>query len=121
MREIRFRAWDKIRKKMIDVHGIQFVLEKVLWQEYEPEKTNWYSDIENMELMQFTGLKDKNGKEIYEEDIVKWIGGSIEPIVWENFCAGFNLDESGARGVEVIGNIYENPELLKKGKPNANQ
>ena len=67
--------------------------------------------------MQFTGLHDKNGKEIYEGDVVIF-GGSKIPKVMEFVRGGFWLDGiyGGAEAyrMEVIGNIYENPELLKK-------
>jgi len=69
-------------------------------------------------LMQYTGLKDKNGKEIYEGDIVKGTGGEFNEEVWE---AGWNEDrdfigwsitpQNCEDGLEIIGNIYENPEL----------
>lgn len=81
MREIKFRAWNKIDKEM----GIPFTLDD-LYQAGLCQLKKKHEE-ENYILMQFTGLHDKNGKEIYEGDIVK-------------HC-------------EVIGNIYENPELLK--------
>jgi len=103
-REIKFRAWDK----------------ESMWQ---PDLGSLPADNTNI-LMQYTGLKDKNGKEIYEGDIVKGISypavcevvfndGSFWLIAkdWENTLGGMSAD------CEVIGNIWENGDLLK-GEPN---
>jgi len=69
---------------------------------------------------QYTGLKDKNGTEIYEGDIVKQFNGLTAECKWDSQFAGFVYDkegmvdvESSHNCVEVIGNIYENPELLE--------
>ena len=79
-------------------------------------------------LVEYTGLKDKNGKEIYEGDIVEWqfADGPIPCVIeWEKYHTRFNLkplDEDYGMShefhektkIEIIGNIYENPDLIKK-------
>lgn len=137
MREIKFRAWDKEDKKMYVVAHISNLLTVgtyVTVRKNEPDAiTKIERDLEEdtYELMQYTGLKDKNGKEIYEGDIVKRYDQN--GIIKFNFLVeqdgavvdvpnfGFNMhnddeNESLYGELEVIGNIYENPELLVKPK-----
>lgn len=102
MREIRFRQWNQRRKSF--QYGIG--ANKDCWT--SPEYVTW----EKYPLMQFSGLLDKNGKEIWEGDIWKWVGGLIEEIKWDADMCCFNIDKSSWG--EVIGSIYENPELLKE-------
>lgn len=130
MRSIKFRAWDKRNEQMIQNVGFQYgdtgrtvLLEQVMVPPDESDKDYHYGiPGEYAELMQYTSLKDKNGKEIYEGDIVKSFNlsseGKICKIVWNDINA-FWLEQSdetstGLIGIcEVIGNIHENPELLK--------
>lgn len=63
-------------------------------------------------VMQYTGLHDCNGKEIYEGDIVDCRGGCIETVRWDKFSVCFLPNITNV--TEIIGNIYENPELLQK-------
>ena len=120
MREIKFRAWDKLNKEMFDVEIINFQERRVY------KDTVSYRKFEDIELMQYTGLKDKNNKEIYEGDVLfESFGERYYKVVFENgsFRAefegdfeeySFDLIDVVAQGCEVVGNIYENPELIKE-------
>jgi len=78
---------------------------------------------EDCKLMQYTGLKDENGKEIYQDDIVKNLLNNKKAIIQYNFCSFIlkyermyedeYLGGVSDREIEIIGNIYQNPELLK--------
>jgi len=112
MREIKFRAWDKTREQMVD--WLEVTDQFVLINQEACLPTNYV-------YMQYTGLTDRLGKDIYEGDIVsamqpRWDYDPDAPreerryiVEWENENSRFVNAWSDA---EVIGNIYENPELL---------
>lgn len=130
MRDIKFRVWDTENKEMLKVQELDF--EDTFYGgrlSIRTDEYNDYFDMEDMILMQYTGLKDKNGKEIYEGDIVKVFTNKewrIGKIIYEH--SGFTINvtnnkelEYGRTSIiekltEIIGNIYDNPELLEKGE-----
>ena len=142
-REIKFRAYDKEVEEMtyFDDEDYLYNYPFILRQEQVFKKDSNYDDYEDfeykditnkVELMQYTGLHDKNGKEIYEGDIIKckkYIGGNFVDYCIEKGFVEFKNGEFGVHRkqgyyqslkkfieydyeLEVISNIYDNPELL---------
>lgn len=119
----KFRAWDKFEKEMLNVHGINYDAEGVWTKEvFDEEDTGDFIHFSDIELLQSTGLFDKNGKEIFEGDIVKNKINEVGYIKWSkgsfNFCDSvgyFYLFSIGAsQPFEILGNIYEHPHLLEE-------
>lgn len=121
MREIKFRAWDKKNKWMGLLTSIDMwlAIDGRLYEEpnkrYDTPHTEITRSRDHYELIQFMGLKDGNGKEIYEGDIVQNPGGYNYEIefVDGSFIPAFDAKPYWHEQFKVIGNIYENPELLK--------
>lgn len=122
-REIKFRAWDNNKKIMYYDENSSFIFSS---NKIECNFDNGWLTKNTGIFMQFTGLKDRNGKEIYEGDILSNKDTYGYMVVnWSPTSAGFCLDKKGwifshyfkeavdAEECEVIGNIHENPELLK--------
>nr|DAS16414.1 MAG TPA: YopX protein [Caudoviricetes sp.] len=135
MREIKVRAWHKSYKQMCEVESLRFdgngVYAAVLID--EPFYDRKLVEADEIVIEQFTGLKDINGREIYEGDIVKYYPhhrGVPYRVYWADRSAKFLIGRDGVIGqsfsdimhnlntgriaLEVVGNIHENPELLEE-------
>ena len=128
-REIKFRVWDKFQNKFLD-HSCYFNSKD--FNEFTAFDRYFKCDEEGCILQQYTGLKDKNGREIYEGDIVQYnrrssYDGINFEVKWSEDNWGWVLvsknkdylvNERTPEGyryefIEIVGNIFENPDLLK--------
>lgn len=123
----KFRAWDKSNKKMCDVKALSAFNGGEVTIKRDGENASYVVPIERVILMQSTGLKDKNCVEIFENDVVKLqytIASDFEFFRVTRFRGGAWRIDNRRRGsdlwlrnedCEVIGNVWENPELLERG------
>ena len=137
MREIKFRVWCKEYEQFIQFNKMRFLEDGSLWyvqgvDENEEEINPPYFENQNdWELMQYTGLKDKNGVEIYEGDFLmagdaylgvieyhstraQFIGKNIGETFPEDEYDTLYTKNGRFNSAKVIGNIYENPKLLER-------
>ena len=113
MRKIKFRAWDAEEKNFIYFDALEGLLS-------ECDETYRQRCVGKFE--QFTGLHDKNGKEIYEGDLIKYGSDAPLEVIYRESCFCYNQKSryisrlqifDNINKIEVIGNIHENPELLE--------
>ena len=123
MREIKFRAWHKEWEGMVYSDKVDCFEKREYYPFVFAIGFSHYPQDDGWEIMQFTGLLDKNGKDIYEGDMCKWPSGNVSKIEWDNeracFTAHWRKGGGGGRSgivskcIEIIGNIYQNPKLIK--------
>lgn len=134
-RIIKFRAWDKKNKKWIGKKTLEYLCiseDVVVLVEYTPDSMGGYSpksckqltspEVQNLEIVEYIGKKDENDREIYEGSILKDDRGQYGKVFYSDKSASFLVNwkmEDGSWETdccfhEVVGHIYENPELLKK-------
>lgn len=144
MREIKFRAWDKKHQKMYTCDGVPskdgICVENAFWGHFlslstgevfhiMPRAQNQqdHREIVDFELMLYTGRKDRIGREIYADDIIRIgsIGGEVGRVIFDTACLAYmvvnenqwtdayRLGDFDSSDITIIGNIHENPELLE--------
>ncbi|CZE06626.1 YopX protein [Streptococcus pneumoniae] len=131
----RYRAWIKTEKRMffsddilaIDYENEEIVTQQIYFENGLPDDRDIYCyDFDEIDLMQSTGLKDKNGKEVFVGDIIKCTRGCLHEVYIEKeyggtfiggmpsiYLKGLLSGYAWTEHEEIIGNIYENPELLE--------
>ena len=122
----KYRAWDKLDKEIYEVGEIHWFRGEF---DFIGDGITFKRDADEVELMQSTGLFDKNGKEVFVGDIIKCTRGCLHEVYIEKEYGGTyfggmpaiylkDLREGYAwtEHEEIIGNIYENPELLEEKK-----
>ena len=118
MRQLKFRAWDK-KNKRFGLQGFSILGECTVFDLVEQYRLE--NLLEDLDITQYTGMNDRNGQEIYEGDVVRFVTNTEEHIakVFYSELEGVMYPTHEGRCVlednaVVIGNIFENPEILQK-------
>ena len=127
MREFKMKAWLKKEKKMVAIIGIDFNYEYIRYTEDDNLFNSDYktAEFKDIELLQFSGVKDKAGQEVYEADVIKFNDGIDDiyglisyddedgayRVSYENITEHLSEREGD---FEIVGNIFENPDLHKQ-------
>ncbi|ANT44692.1 hypothetical protein HOR18_gp029 [Staphylococcus phage vB_SscM-1] len=133
----KFRAWDKWEKEMLNVHGINYDAEGVWTKEvFDEEDMGDFIHFSDIELLQSTGLLDKNGNEVFESQIVDvrtlegtiYLRGIVKKVKGGFYIEGLHISKNipltdfyfksytNTLEIEILGNVYQDEHLLEEDK-----
>ncbi|WP_431162817.1 YopX family protein [Bacillus mycoides] len=119
MQVVKFRVWDMKRKEMVYINDLYFFEEEGIHEIIDGIAKGHHTAYK---IMQYTSMKDKKGKRVYEGDIISYRDRVYESDEREVICfidGGFGTKDWWLRDIgeyEVVGNVYENPELIEESE-----